>query len=216
MEAAAVVVMEAHDMGFGGKTEVCRGKPANQSIMVVKFKPTLSGLKEAERLRNFYDESKHGRAEFQHIESINNSNTEETPKKSADKMENVLFAYLGRAEDLDKIDIETRKRCLVKSKKEIVDIADAPLKTELDAIGKDEEEEEHPTNMSNYYWYKEVVVITQVLFKEHIHWHFGSFRCYEACLDVAHLRTKYAIDCPGNWRTPVVPPPPYGDKLQEF
>ncbi|KAK3015861.1 hypothetical protein RJ639_006549, partial [Escallonia herrerae] len=117
------------DMGFGEKTEVCRGKPANQSILVVKFKPTLSGLKEAERLHNFYDESKQGRAEFQHIESINSSNTEETPKKSADKVENVLFAYLGRAEDLDKIDIETRKRCLVKSKKEIVDIADAPLKT---------------------------------------------------------------------------------------
>ncbi|KAK2994425.1 hypothetical protein RJ640_009652 [Escallonia rubra] len=92
----------------------------------------------------------------------------------------------------------------------------SPLEVEeLDAIGKDEEEEEHPTNMSNYYWYKEVMVITQVLFNEHVHWHCGSFRCCEVCLDVAHLRPKYAVDCPGNWRTPVVPPPPYGDELQE-
>ncbi|KAK2994422.1 hypothetical protein RJ640_009649 [Escallonia rubra] len=93
----------------------------------------------------------------------------------------------------------------------------SPLEVEeLDAIGKDEEEEEHPTDMGEDHRYKEVMIITKVFLKEQIHPHFGSFRCCEVCLDITYLRRKYTVDRPSNWRTPIVPSPPYGDELQEL
>ncbi|KAK3026190.1 hypothetical protein RJ639_040153 [Escallonia herrerae] len=92
----------------------------------------------------------------------------------------------------------------------------SPLEVEeLDAIGKDEEEEEHPTDMGKDHRNKKVIVITQVFFKEQIHPHPGTFRCREISLDISYLRRKYTVDCPSNWRTPVVPSPPYGDELHE-
>lgn len=112
-------------MGFGERTKVCRGRPANQSIMVVKFNSTLSGLQAAERLHKFYAETKHGKAEFQRINTCSSSCTGEAPKAaSAEKVEHVLYGYLGIAEDLEKLDFETKKRCVVKSKKAIQRIAD--------------------------------------------------------------------------------------------
>ncbi|KAE9461308.1 hypothetical protein C3L33_06761, partial [Rhododendron williamsianum] len=111
------------DMGFGEKTEVCQGKPAN-ATMVVKFSGTFSGFQEAEKLHKIYADNKHGRTEFQSI------NPNDTEKASASKVEEFLYGYMGIADDLDKLDFITKKRRFVRSKKEIQEIADAPLKTE--------------------------------------------------------------------------------------
>ncbi|GMI89002.1 hypothetical protein HRI_002569500 [Hibiscus trionum] len=103
------------DTGFGREiSKVCRGKPANQSIMVVIFHGTFSGLREAERLHHLYAENKHGRAEFLRGE---------TQKASLNKVKDVLYGYLGIAGDLDKLDFETKSHSVVKSKKEIYGIA---------------------------------------------------------------------------------------------
>lgn len=106
------------DMGFGGKIKVCRGKPANQSIMVVKFSGTFSGLQEAERLHKFFSDNERGRTELKQVTPKNNSNADDETQK-ANKVERVLYGYLGIAEDLDKLDFETKKWCSVRSKKEI-------------------------------------------------------------------------------------------------
>ncbi|KAF8403263.1 hypothetical protein HHK36_011364 [Tetracentron sinense] len=126
------VVDPSFDRGFGGgKAKVCRGKPADQSIMVVKFLGTFSGLQEAERLHKYYAENKRGRVKFQQITSNNsNSGSGEAGGMQADNLELVLYGHMGIAEDLDKLDFETKKRCVVKNKKDIQDIADAPLKPE--------------------------------------------------------------------------------------
>lgn len=111
-------------MGFEERVKVCRGRPANHSIMAVIFNSTLSGLKAAERLHNFYSETRHGRSDFENIRICSSSRrTGETSKASEKKAEHVLYGYLGIAEDLDKLEYETKKRCLVKSKKEIENIA---------------------------------------------------------------------------------------------
>ncbi|TYG61171.1 hypothetical protein ES288_D07G126100v1 [Gossypium darwinii] len=111
------------EAGFGwGISKVCRGKPVNQSIMVVIFHGTFSGLQEAERLHKLYAENKHGRDEFQRV----NCNSGETQHK----LEDVLYGYLGIAGDLDKLDIKTKSHSIVKSKKGIYAIADAHLDTE--------------------------------------------------------------------------------------
>ncbi|XWS52843.1 hypothetical protein CRYUN_Cryun11dG0107100 [Craigia yunnanensis] len=115
------------DKGFGrGISKVCRGKPANQSIMTVIFHGSFSGLQEAERLHKLYAENKHGRAEFQRI----NCSSGETLKVPTYEVEDVLYGYLGIAGDLDKLDFETKSRSIVKSKKEIYAVADALLYTE--------------------------------------------------------------------------------------
>lgn len=115
------------DMGFGEKAKVSRGKPANQSILMVKFSATLSGLEEAVRLCDIYAHRKHGRAEFQRISSGHSGNGDDETKESlTDKVGKILYGYLGIAEDLDKLDFETKKRSSVRSKKQIKDIAVAP------------------------------------------------------------------------------------------
>ena len=119
-------------MGFGQwMTNVCRGKAANQSTMVVAFKGTFSGLREAQRLHRFYSENKCGRLEFERIVSGSaNKNKAETQGVPADSAESVMHGYMGIASDFDKVDFETKKRSVVKSKKEIEAIADASLAPE--------------------------------------------------------------------------------------
>lgn len=106
--------------------KVCRGRPANHSIMAVIFNSTLSGLEAAERLHNFYSKTKHGKSDFENIRSCSSSCSKDESKASEKKAEHVLYGYLGTAEDLDKLEYETKKRCLVKSKKEIWSIAMQP------------------------------------------------------------------------------------------
>lgn len=109
------------DMGFNGvKIKVCRGKPGNPSIMVVKFSGTFSGLEQAEKLHNLYAKMKQGRAELQEMSGEFKSN-----KLEGNRAESVLYGYLGIAGDMDKLDFESKKRSVVKSKKEIMAIVDA-------------------------------------------------------------------------------------------
>lgn len=117
------------DMGFGNINKVCIGKPANQSVMLAIFNGTLSGLQEAERLHKNYLETKHGRIEFLQVMSSEKGSSEETQTVPAENEEKFLYCYLGLLKDLDKLDFITKKRCVVRSKREIQSIADAPLTT---------------------------------------------------------------------------------------
>ncbi|XP_072951287.1 uncharacterized protein [Typha angustifolia] len=111
------------DIGIGsGKAKISYGKPANQSMFLVKFMPTFSGLQEAEKLHKHFADRKRGKQEFQQIK-ISNGKMEAPVKK----VEELLYGYMASTEDMHKLDAETKKRCLVKSKKDIEAIADAPL-----------------------------------------------------------------------------------------
>lgn len=114
-------------IGFGkGKfTGVCQGKPANNSVLLVKFSPTFSGLLEAEKLHNHYADHKHGREELEGVYAGKGSN--ETRDVSTLETKDLLYGYMATVEDLDELDPETKKRCVIKSKKDIEAIADAPL-----------------------------------------------------------------------------------------
>ncbi|OWM73682.1 uncharacterized protein LOC116200259 [Punica granatum] len=115
------------EMGLGGdKTKVMRGKPANQSIMVASFHGTFSGLWEAESLHKHFIEKRQGRVEFDQI-SGRRKRIHGTGKAPEDKV-SVLYGYLGIAEDLDKLEFEMKKRCVVRSRREIQEIVDVQLK----------------------------------------------------------------------------------------
>lgn len=110
------------DKGFvGGKITVCLGRPADQSVMVVKFLGTFTGLAMAERLHKYFVENKRGRMEF---------TSENKGDEAGEAEEQLLYGYMGISEDLDKLDFHNRKWSVVKSKKEILDLANDPVKTD--------------------------------------------------------------------------------------
>ncbi|XP_031268704.1 uncharacterized protein LOC116127196 [Pistacia vera] len=113
----------------GGKITVCLGRPADQSIMVVKFLGTFSGLANAEKLHKYFAENKQGRKDFNRL--INNGkgiNIAETRMPGDKVEEHLLYGYMGISEDLDTVDYNTKKYCVIKSKAEIMDLANAPVK----------------------------------------------------------------------------------------
>ncbi|KAI3734637.1 hypothetical protein L6452_14111 [Arctium lappa] len=112
----------------GGKVRV--GKPSNCSIMLVKFLGTFSGLQEAERIHQYFAKNKHGRKEVEQMSCSKGKSKGENGNGDKEDGEGVLFGYMGIAEDLDKVDFDTKRKCSIKSKKEIHDIADAPVKAE--------------------------------------------------------------------------------------
>ncbi|CAA0825211.1 Unknown protein [Striga hermonthica] len=118
--------LQLRDMGFVSIVKVCNGKPANQSVMLVKFNGTLSGLQEAVKYHKRYLESKHGRDELNQLKSDNQMSAHVT---STNKEEDFLYGYLGIVEDLDKLDFDTKKRCVLRSKNEIMNIVNIPLAT---------------------------------------------------------------------------------------
>ncbi|KAL4311632.1 hypothetical protein GQ457_01G045270 [Hibiscus cannabinus] len=120
------------DKGFvGGKITVCLGKPADQSIMVVKFLGTFTGLTMAERLHKYFVENKRGRIEFTSKTNGKNSGEEMGRVGEGDNLEELLlYGYMAISEDLDKLDFHNRKWSVVKSKKEILDLANDPVKTD--------------------------------------------------------------------------------------
>lgn len=109
---------------------MCLGRPADQSVMVVKFLGTFTGLGNAEKLHKYFVEHKHGRAEFVQLTSSNSrSSINVEAQMDGDKLEEqLLYGYMGVSEDLDSVDFNTKKYCFIKSKKEILDLANAPVK----------------------------------------------------------------------------------------
>ncbi|KAA8539164.1 hypothetical protein F0562_025856 [Nyssa sinensis] len=117
----------------GGKVKVCLGKPANHSILLVKFLGTFSGLQGAERLHNSFAENKHGRTDFERTacsKGKSSNSSEEGGKQGCSVEELILYGYMGIAEDLDKVDFDTKRKCTIKSKKEIQDLENDPVKPE--------------------------------------------------------------------------------------
>lgn len=119
--------------GFGGgKMKVVK---SNQSIMVVKFLGTFPCLQDAEKLHSYFAENKRGRTDFKKLafsSSKGKSNASgEKGETNGDRVDElVLYGYMGISEDLDKVDFDTKRKCSIKSKKEIQDLLDAPVKPE--------------------------------------------------------------------------------------
>lgn len=106
-----------------GKALVCYGKPGNPNIMLVKFSGTLSGFLEAERLHNLFAEKKHGKTELLEMAASGGSG-KEVDEEPEDKVEDILYGYLGIVEDFDKLNFDMRQRYVAKSKKEILALVD--------------------------------------------------------------------------------------------
>ncbi|KAL8162085.1 hypothetical protein V2J09_013574 [Rumex salicifolius] len=110
------------------KIKICLGHPGDQSVMLVKFLGTFTGLQEAEKLHNYFADNNRGRAAFE--QAITEMNSKNREQQTVEEEESLLYGYTGIAEDLDRIDLDTKKRCKIQSKREIQVLVDAPLKRE--------------------------------------------------------------------------------------
>ena len=106
------------------------------------------------------------------------------------------------------------------NEKETIIFWDFPLPPlevkELNAIGKDKQEEEDPTNMSQGNRSQEIIFKAWSLLKIQLHWLHTCSRYLNRILLVAHLRCHQSVDGPSNRGSPVVPPPPYRYLLQMY
>lgn len=91
-------------------------------------------MQDAERLHKYFVENHRGRIDFGRGgrgfikgKSSSSSSNEQGGQKN---VELVLYGYMGISEDLDKVDIDTKRKCSIKSKKEIHDLENAPVKPE--------------------------------------------------------------------------------------
>ncbi|KAJ1265019.1 hypothetical protein BS78_08G045900 [Paspalum vaginatum] len=107
------------------KAKVSHGRPANQSVFLVKFQPTISGFQEAMRTHDHFSTRNHGKEELQQMRDGKG-------KKAAliDNLEELLYGHVAVAEDLVYLDEGTKKRCIIRSKMEIEANADATLNLE--------------------------------------------------------------------------------------
>lgn len=119
------------EKGFiAGRVDVCLGRPADQSVMVIKYRGTFSGLESAEKLHKYFAENKRGRVEFQGIISSDGESSKNAEKGEGEKLEDLLlYGYMATSEDLDRLDFNNRKYSLIKSRKEIQELANAPVKS---------------------------------------------------------------------------------------
>lgn len=113
------------DLGFGGgKSKSLYGRDGHQGVTLVKFSGDQSGLKEAVRLSEYFENDNHGRNGWACVQpfllgrdSENNSNLVKVDERTGEK-KRVFYGYLGTASDLDKVDFETRKKVSIENKRE--------------------------------------------------------------------------------------------------
>ncbi|XP_068650768.1 uncharacterized protein [Aristolochia californica] len=119
------------DLGFGGgKSKSIYGKEGHLGITIVKFANNLDGLKEAERLVEYFERENHGRNSWARAQASSQSveDDEKNPylvkldEKTREK-KRILYGYLGTASDLDKVDFDMKKKAIIKSRRQL-DLSD--------------------------------------------------------------------------------------------
>eukprot|EP00253_Pinus_taeda_P013383 PITA_13383 len=126
---------QLEELGFtGGKSKAVYGRGGHQGTIIVKFSPSSAGLQEAEQLIKYFESKNHGRKDWLRVQSstVNQENGEENPElvetdEKTKLKKRVLYGYLAIAGDLEKLDVDTRKKALVKSKKDIDATADGQV-----------------------------------------------------------------------------------------
>jgi hypothetical protein len=108
----------------GGKSKAVYGKEGHLGITLVKFAGDKSGLEAAMRFAEHFKKENHGRKDWARVQAQtlgkddeNNPNLVKVDERKGEKMR-ILYGYLGTAFDLDKLDLETRKKVVLESRRE--------------------------------------------------------------------------------------------------
>ncbi|KAK4359776.1 hypothetical protein RND71_022005 [Anisodus tanguticus] len=100
--------------GFsGGRMKVRLAKPGSNSVLLVKFLGTIPGFHDAEKLHNCFLEEERGRKDFGVVTSTEGKDIDSRNRKGDKVEEFLLYGYMGIAEDLDTVNIDTKRKCLI-------------------------------------------------------------------------------------------------------
>ncbi|KAJ4834368.1 hypothetical protein Tsubulata_040007 [Turnera subulata] len=112
------------DIGFAtGKSKSLYNREGHMGVTIYKFNGDASGLKEAQRLDEYFEKDKRGRNAWGRIQHLGLGKDEEIHPNLVNVDRNgektrVLYGYLGRVADLYKLDFETRKKVTIESQRE--------------------------------------------------------------------------------------------------
>lgn len=109
----------------GGKSKSLYGREGHLGTTLIKFSSDQAGLKEANRLAQYFDQDNRGRGAWTRLQPLtlgskddeNNPHLMKFDDRTGEK-KRIFYAYLGTANDLDKIDFDTRKKIVIESQRE--------------------------------------------------------------------------------------------------
>ncbi|KAJ0034491.1 hypothetical protein Pint_24817 [Pistacia integerrima] len=120
------VLMPVVDLGFGsGKSKSLYGREGHLGITLVKFAGDQLGLRDALHLAEYFEKDNRGRKVWSRVQPVmlgkddqNNPSLLTVDPRTGEK-KRILYGYLGTANDLDKVDSETRKKVVIGSQREL-------------------------------------------------------------------------------------------------
>lgn len=109
----------------GGKSKSLYGREGHLGITLIKFSSDQAGLKEANRLAEYFERDNRGRKAWARLQPLtlgskddeNNPHLVKFDEKTREK-KRILYGYVGTASDLDKLDFDTRKKVVIESQRE--------------------------------------------------------------------------------------------------
>ncbi|KAI9089751.1 hypothetical protein K1719_029044 [Acacia pycnantha] len=111
---------KVRELGIGGgKSKSLYGRDGHLGISLIKFAGDQSGVHEAIRLAEHFERENHGRMAWARVQppvlGKDDENNPNLVKYEKGEKRRILYAYLGTAFDLERIDFETRKRVVIES-----------------------------------------------------------------------------------------------------
>lgn len=115
------------ELGFpGGKAKSLYGKDGHLGVTLVKFASSEAGVKEAEGLAEHFEKENHGRRGWARALASQQPGADDelnpamvmTDEKTGDR-KRILYGYLATATDIDKFDFDSRKKAVIKSKRDL-------------------------------------------------------------------------------------------------
>ncbi|KAF3589214.1 hypothetical protein F2Q69_00030716 [Brassica cretica] len=108
-----------------GKSRALYGRDGHLGITLFKFAGDDSGLREALRIAEYFEKMNRGRKSWAGLQPFtpskddeNNPSLMEVDGKTGEK-KRVLYGYLATVKDLDKVDMETKKKTTIESVREL-------------------------------------------------------------------------------------------------
>jgi XS domain len=118
------------DLGFpGGKAKSTYDREGHTGVTIVQFVKTESGLKEAERLVNYFTTQNHDRKGWAHAQATRSSGDDDRnpllvkmDDRTGEK-KRIFYGYMATLSDVDEVDADTKKHFSLKSRREF-DLSD--------------------------------------------------------------------------------------------
>lgn len=109
----------------GGKSKSLYGRDGHLGITLFKFAGDDSGLREAMRMTEHFEKVNRGRKSWGKVQPFTPSKDDEKNHSLVEvdgrtgEKKRILYGYLATVADLDKVDMETKKKTTIESLREL-------------------------------------------------------------------------------------------------